>query len=305
MARGYFDDVVSGDDIPVKNLCNLCRGSRLLCGRSRCPLMERDYGRRKSRGITESTDLAGSSPPAVFVGRVGYPKVDIGPMVPGMYGDTYDMDRPELWKGRSIGDIIDMRSGLVRGKYRIDATDPASGGRIVSKVQDLALTERPVDVEARFEHKPRARVTLDDEVQPFGPSARLERMRKANGKWEQNLEKGYYDTDMTAVDAVLQAYNSGSYISDIQKAFSVGVFGQQANRRFVPTRWSITAVDDIIGKDYLTRTRWYPPIDDYRVYYYEELDNRWAVILMPTTWRFELIEAFYPGSSWNPFGKEV
>ena len=305
MKGGFFDDMVAGGDVVKSGLCAICKGGHLLCGKERCPLMIKFYSRQKTMPMIDMKDLAGSSPPAVFVGRYGYPKVDIGPLVPGEFGDTSVMDRPEMWGGKSIDEIVDFRFRLVRGKYRIDATDFAKSGRIVEDVQSLALTERPVDVETSFFDRPRGRLVLDDEVQPFGPSARMETMTKSNGKWEQNLEKGYYDTDMKAVDAVLQAYNSGSYISDIQKAFSVGAFGQDKNRRFVPTRWSITAVDDMIGKDYLSRTRWYPPIEDYRLYYYEELDNRWAIILLPATWRFELIEAWYPGTSWNPAGERI
>ena len=145
---------------------------------------------------------------------------------------------------KSIDDIVDFRFRLVRGKYRIDAR--TSGlRRIVDQVQELALTEKPVEVEANFSQKPQGRVILDDEVQPFGPSARMERMRAANGRFEKYLERSFYDTDMKAVDGVLNAYRNGTLISEIQKAFSVGTMGIDKNRRFVPTRWSITAVDDI------------------------------------------------------------
>ena len=157
-----------------------------------------------------------------------------------------------------------------------------------------------MDVEANFRERPHGRIVLDDDIQPFGPAARMEGLKKGNGKWERNLEKNYYDTDLRAATAVVEAYNNGTLISEIQKAFSVGTMGVDKRRRFVPTRWSITAVDDIIGRDYLKRTRFYPTIDEYRVYYWEQLDNRWAILMMPTTWRFELIEAWYPGTSWNP-----
>lgn len=306
MAEEGFFGAISTDLATAKSgLCAICKGAHLLCGKRVCPLMVKFYARQKSMPLVDMRDLAGSSPPGVFVGRYGYPKVDIGPLVPGEFGDTTIMDRPEMWMGKSIPDIVDFRYKLVRGKYRIDATDFARSGRVVDDVQELALSAAPVDVEARFRERPRGKLVLDDEVQPFGPSARLEGFRKSNGRWERNLERGYYDTDMRAADAVLNAYRNGTYISEIQKAFSVGTMGAGSRRRFVPTRWSITAVDDIIGKDHLSRTRWYPPIDDFRVYHYEQLDNRWCVCLMPTTWRFELIEAWYPETSWNPLGRNV
>ena len=35
------------------------------------------------------------------------------------------------------------------------------------------------------------------------------------------------------------------------------------------------------------------------------LDNRWAILMLPCTWRFELIEAWYPNTTWNPMGKDI
>ena len=94
-------------------------------------------------------------------------------------------------------------------------------------------------------------------------------------------------------------------ISRIQKAFSVGAFGIEQNRRLVPTRWSITAVDDILGKDMLKTTKTFPLINEFRVYDWDQLDNRWSVMLTPTSWRYELIEAWYPNTVWNPMGQQV
>ena len=299
---GFFDEMVKeeGAGSVKSGLCVICKGAHMLCGKERCPLMIKFYSRQRSRPITSSKDLAGSSPPGVFIGRYGYPKVAIGPLLPGEFGDTKVMDTPEMWMGKSIDDVVSMRDGLVRGKFTIDAKDQSKWGKDVLTVQELSLTKDPVSVEAKFSERPHGRIVLDDEIQPFGPSAKMESFSKSNGKWERNLEKGYYDTDENAKSAVLEAYYNGTLISEIQKAFSAGTLGVQKNRRFVPTRWSITAVDDIIGKDYLSRTRWYPTIDDYRVYHFEQLDNRWCIIMLPTTWRFELIEAWYPDTAWNP-----
>ena len=302
----FFEAAAAYNDAPVKSgLCSICKGAHRLCGKDRCPLMIKFYSQQKTRPLIDAKDLAGSSPPSVFVGRYGYPKVDIGPLVPPEFGDTSVMGRPEMWVGKSIDEIVDMRFRLVRGKYRIDATDFTKYGRMVDAVQEVALTERPIDIETTFSQKPRGRVVLDDDIEPFGPSARMEAMSIGNGRFERNLERSFYDTDMRAVDAVVSAYRGGTLISEIQKAFSVGTMGTGKRRRFVPTRWSITAVDDIIGKDLLKTTKWNPTIDDFRLYLWEELDNRWAILLMPCTWRFELIEAWYPNTTWNPTGKSI
>ena len=302
----FFEEAAVSNGPGVKSgLCSICKGAHRLCGKDRCPLMVKFYSQQRTRPLIDSTELAGSSPPSVFVGRYGYPKIDIGPLIPPEFGDTSLMGTPERWVGKSIDEIVDFRFRLVRGKYRIDATDFRRSGRMVDGVQELALAARPVDVETTFSKKPEGRIVLDDNIEPFGPSARMERMELGNGRLERNLEKSFYDIDMKATDAVVSAYRNGTLVSDIQKAFSVGTMGIDRNRRFVPTRWSITAVDDIIGKDLLKTTKWNETIDEFRIYQWTELDNRWAILMMPCTWRFELIEAWYPNTTWNPTGKTV
>lgn len=302
----FFDRmVVANNGSDSSSLCIICKGARRLCGKDRCPLMIKFYSQSKTVPLIDTTELEGCSPPAVFVGRYGYPKVDIGPLVPPIFGDTTEMDTPEMWVGKPIDDIVDFRFKLVRGKYRIDATDFKSAGKIVDQVQQLALTEKPIEVEALFSQKPKGRVILDDEVQPFGPSARMEKMKAGNGRFERYLERSFYDTDMLARDAVINAYRNGTLISEIQKAFSVGTMGIDKNRKFVPTRWSITAVDDMIGKDLLKTTKFNNTIDEFRIYEWYELDNRWCILMMPCSWRFELIEAWYPNTTWNPAGRQV
>ena len=218
--------------------------------------------------------------------------------------DTSLMDTPEMWVGKTIDEIVDFRFSLVRGKHRIDALNFENGGRIVDLTRDIALSRSPLEVEARFTNKPSGRLVLDDEVQPFGPSARLENMQIGNSKYDQRVEKAFYDRDLNATQAVRGLYRNGVLISKIQKAFSVGAFGVDKKRRFVPTRWSITAVDDILGKGLLSNTKYYPTINEWRVYDWEQLDNRWSILLMPLSWRYELIEAWYPNTAWNPMGRQ-
>lgn len=263
------------------------------------------YSFSKTSKLIDSLDLLGSSPPGVFIGRHGYPKVDIGPLVPPEMGDTSILDTPEMWMGRSIDDIIDFRFRLVRGKHRIHVSEFQDYGRIVDYTRELALAVNPLEVEANFLKRPHGRIVMDDEVQPFGPSGRLRDMIIGNPKWDHKIERSYFDTDLKAADAVVGLFKEGVMVSRIQKAFSVGAFGVEKSRRFVPTRWSITAVDDILGKSLLSRTKTYPVIDEFRVYDWDQLDNRWCVVLMPTPWRYELIEAWYPNTAWNPAGRQI
>ena len=55
----------------------------------------------KYGNLFSSDHISGSSPPSVFVGSYGYPKVGVGPMVPPIHGDTSVLDIPEKWLGKS------------------------------------------------------------------------------------------------------------------------------------------------------------------------------------------------------------
>jgi len=94
-------------------------------------------------------------------------------------------------------------------------------------------------------------------------------------------------------------------VSKIQKGFSVGAFGLGKKRKIVPTRWSITAVDSILSGHLMEKVRTYPIVNEYRVYESGYIDNRFEILMMPERWSYESIEAWYPGSAWNPQGKEI
>ena len=175
----------------------------------------------------------------------------------------------------------------------------------MDQTRELALSVDSVDVELALMKPPRRSLILDDDVQPFGPSAPVRDLRVGNARWDQQIEKAYYDTDLKAVDAVKGLYSSSVMVTKIQRAFSVGAFGLEQNRRLVPTRWSITAVDDILSKDLRENVKTYPEINEYRVYESRYLDNIFEVLMLPQAWSYEAMEAWYPGTIWNPNGKNV
>jgi len=277
----------------------------MLCGKTRCPITVKFHSKNKIQPLIDKLTIGGASPPSVFIGRYGYPKISIGPMIPPLMGDTSIIDTPEMWLDRSLDDIVDFRSMLIRGKHLVDIHDVESSNKIVEYTKELALSKNSVFTEAIFSKKPRGRIAFYDEAQPHGPTAPLKKFDITNPKYEQNIEKAYYDTDLKSREAVFNLYKKGVNISKIQRAFSVGAFGVKKFRRFVPTRWSITAVDSTLGLELLKKTKTNPWINEYRVYYHDQFDNRWAILMMPTKWMYELIEAWYPNTTWNPYGRGI
>jgi len=287
------------------SLCVACKGSRFLCGKTRCPIMLKTNYFLKSVPLMASEDISGVSPPSVFIGRIGYPHVYAGPLVPPIHEDTSLFDLPEQWFGRTMDEIVGFRSLLVRGKHRVHVKEFMTAGKIVDQTRELALAENSVDIELNLTKKPRGLIFMDDDVQPFGPSAPIRDLHVGNAHFEHRIEKAYNDIDLKAVQAVKELYSRGVIVTKIQRAFSVGAFGLEKNRRLVPTRWSITAVDDIIGKDLIKNVKTFPEINEIRVYESIYLDNLFEIIMIPNRWSYESIEAWYPGTVWNPNGKDT
>ena len=63
---------------PSKSLCSVCKGGKMLCGKTTCPIMARLGAYNTMFQGVKGTEIDGSSPPSVFVGRFGYPYVQIG-----------------------------------------------------------------------------------------------------------------------------------------------------------------------------------------------------------------------------------
>ena len=305
ISRGKQHTISPVEQKTTLSRCALCRGTKYLCGKSRCPVIVRYHAHKKAEPLISTMKLGGASPPSVFIGRFGYPKVSIGPLIPPIMGDTSLIDTPELWLDKSIEDIVDFRMQLVRGRFPVEVTDVESSHRVVEFTRELALAKNSVFTEAVFAKKPAGRVAFYDEVQPHGPSAPIKMLDITNPRYEQHVEKAYYDTDLKARDAILNVYHNGVRVSKIQRAFSVGAFGVRKFRRFVPTRWSITAVDSTIGAALMKKTKTYPWINEYRLYQVNQFDNRWIVLMMPSEWQYELIEAWYPKTTWNPYGRGI
>ncbi|HEY3525767.1 MAG TPA: hypothetical protein VGK47_06200 [Nitrososphaeraceae archaeon] len=243
--------------------------------------------------------IEGATPPSIFVGRHGYPKVKLGPMVPPMHGDTTILDKPEMWSGKSIEEIVCYRLSLVRGVMIYDIHTPA--GRYIESLQELAMANKPAESEALFEKKPVPDLEqvkkkgFDIESVPFGLVGDLKSFRTSCSiRADERLENAYYDTDLEAKSAIVSLYGKGVDLSTIQRIFSLGMLGSAKKRRLVPTRWSISATDDIVSSYLVKNTETNNVVDCFEVYKYSHLGNYYSIILIPDQlWSFEMQEAWF------------
>jgi len=280
--------------------CVVCHGDWKRCKLVVCPYLGKVRRWFEDQKPLQSTELFGASPPTAFVGSWGYPRLLAGPMVPPVQEDTSLMDAPETWLGLNVWDILRFRLSLVRGKTsrRIQAAvDPDP---LLRTIQEGAMAGRPVDTELHLTKRPYLEGPFMARAAPSGPSAEIKTLRLTeNPSIPRRVDYVTEDTDLKAVGGVLDLYEHGIAQSAITRVFSVGLLGLGRNRKLVPTEWSITAVDDILGKRLREEIRDAPWIDEHRVFTHHALGNAVTVLLMPTAWMFEGLEA------WNVEDKTV
>ena len=277
--------------------CVICKGKGL-CGRPRCPILERF---KAVETIPVSDNLFGASPPSVFVERKGYPDIFAGPLVPPNVGGSearqYD-DPKELLK-IGIDEVIGLRSRLVRSYTRMDVMDAkAPKNPFLLTSQELAMAEVPVDTEVWFTKPVDVNVAFDGTLMPMGPAGEIKKITLAeNPKVPGKVDYLVSDTDVLAADSIRELHRHDISQHHITRIFSIGLLGRE--RRLVPTRWSITAIDDMVGKMLLDDIRDYPEIRDIVIFTSEKFGNHFEILLIPRCFSFELIEIWHPNSVWS------
>lgn len=279
----------------TKELCALCKGVRKLCGASVCPILAKKaiiYQSEIPRELVKE-EVAGYSEWAL-VGEYGYPKVRLGPLsavsaVPW---------KPEYWAEKRL----DFSQIL---RFRIASLYPFRFWKIhkppdpSSPLGESLLSIKPILVELKLRKPPKIQLKLDADIPPFGGSAPLQKIDLGeNPKIPRKVDSLILES-VKASEGVVELRKAGLSVYYIQKLFSVGFLGSPINRRVVPTRWSITAVDSIVGNSNLRKVRYSPSFAQSQLYHWEYLGNRYYIIIIPSDfWYMEMFEIWLPNSVW-------
>jgi hypothetical protein len=281
-------------------LCIKCKGKGL-CGRLRCPILEKFKSFQSIAPVISGDSVFGASPPAVFVGSFGYPRVSAGPLIPPLANESEAsvFEDTSAWANMQIQDIISMRSRMVRANTNFHVKDARrKENPLLVKAQELALSRKPVDTEAWFFKAPKQELKFDAVLTPMGPSGLVKNFELAeNPNVPKKVDYLVYDTDALAKDAVLELYKGDIPAEHITRLFSIGLLGKE--RKIVPTRWSITAVDDMAGKELADRIKDFPWISEIQLFSGTHFGNHFEVLILPRAYAFELIEIWLPKAVWS------
>ncbi len=248
-------------------------------------------------------DFFGSAP-APFVGRFGYPNINVGILSPPeITDDAWKFDAPEFWSATNhkIKDVLGYRSNLVNSKFKANVIDTkkigtsnnnvTEPGKYLQVSQEVALSLKPVDIEISLDKVPFFNISYGQEITPMGPSAQIKKaFLTENPHIKPAVEKVYSDTDLKSVDAINYLYNKGFTTNYLSEILSVGTLGAKKDRKLVPTRWSITATDDIIGKNLIEEVKEHTAYTDYMAFFGGYMSNYYLILFFPDVFSYELFE---------------
>ena len=248
--------------------------------------------------------LDSNSPPSVFIGsKLRYPLVNVGILSPlERDEDAWIYDDAKYWADNDfqIEDIIRLREGLLNSRFQSKVQDSRLNKKFLQIAQEIAIASKPVDIEIELKNRLKVGRGKDRIVTPHGMRAGLKKAKiTSNVKIHRKVDKVMND-EIKASEGIDLLYRSNFDEYSLSKILSVGVLGLKKNKKLVPTRWSITATDDMIGKRLLQQVRDFKWIEDYELFFGEFMGNCYLIMLFPNLWNYELFELYLPGSSWNP-----
>ena len=278
-------------------LCIRCKG-RGFCGRQQCPHQLKLNSKVKVKDLLKS-DSFDSASPAPFVGRFGYPNVNIGILAPPEKSeDTWLYDAPKYWANKNfqIPDIVDFRSSLINSRFNANVR---VRNKFLEISQEVGMASLPVDLEFNLHQKPQFHLNADSTLAPTGPNAKLKQLEiTSNPKIHTKVDKVNSDVDLKANEAILYLNKHGFDENFLSKMLSVGTIGVKKDRKLVPTRWSITATDDMLGKNLIKEIKDYKE-SEYFAYFGGYLGNYYLFLFFPEVWSYELFETYMPNASYN------
>lgn len=231
-------------------------------------------------------DYAGQTP-NIFVGRFGYPNINVGFLNTEFYNENDDV---KLWKNKAytIPKIIDLRTNLINAPFKTSIKD--FNNKLIGMAQEVSQAQKPVDVEVNLTKKPTFSLRLNQEAAPHGPTVAFKKVAVTeNVAIPKAIDAAVSATDVKAADALTVLYKKGYDEHALIKLISVGNLGVKTQRKLVPTRWAITATDDVLGKHLIEEVKAFQTYD-YTVYFGSYLGNYYLILCFPDVWEYELFE---------------
>lgn len=259
-----------------------------ICGQEECERHLYSIGR-----VSTKKEFTGSSPPEIFVGRWNYPNVYTGILAPEEQGNTELFASHEQWhkKKLSINEIASLRNKLIYGRTQQHIAKARERNKFTEVMHEIAMTHKSVSTEFKLKKAIHRHAENHATTPLITRAAPVEHViLQENAPVKPKVDYLVNDSDVKSTIAMTELQEAGIQTSTIMKLLSAGLLGRKTARKLVPTRWSITAVDDTLSKQKLEKIRLFQELGEIRLFTAEYLGNHYEFLLLPGTYAFEVIE---------------
>lgn len=229
--------------------------------------------------------------PAPFIGRFGYPYVNVGVLSPPeQTPEAWLYDAPRTWSSSqyTVPQIINLRASLLNSRFKAQIQQT---GKLLDIAQQVGMASKPVPIEVSLFEKPSFHIQTNPYTAPMGPNAKLKKLDITSNPFiHTKVDKVVADTDWKAADAVNYLFQHHFDENFLAKLLSVGAVGIKASRKLVPTRWAITATDDMLGRQLIQEIKEHAVINECTAYFGGYLGNYYLILMFPEVWSYELFE---------------
>jgi len=228
------------------------------------------------------------SAPNVFVGRHGYPNLNVGFLAPVEIKDSTIYDSPREWRKQDFDQktVLALRQELVNSRFK---TNIKGSVKFLDYAKEVGMAEKPVEIEVNIKNT-RQGFEVSPFVAPMGPRAELKRISiTSNPKIGHAVERVVSDNEYKATSALAELYDKHYDENFLTKLLSTGNLGLKTERKLVPTRWAITAVDDTISKHLIDEIKSFQESEAI-AFFNGYFGNYFLVMFFPGEWSYELIE---------------
>ncbi len=253
-----------------------------------CPLYTKIYSYKKIEKELDKDEFDSSSR-TPFVSRFGYPNISVGVLAPPGVNDATNYDAPRQWSaaGFKIPEIIELRSSMVNSRFPVSVKQ---SNKELEKAQEISMAQKAVTMDVALKQRPKFRVVLRPDVAPMGPNADLKGITLTeNPRVPRAVDKAVSDGELKATEAFAEMSRNGIDEGHLTRLLSVGLLGMKKDRKLVPTRWSITAVDDNLGKQQIQKIKDFKQAD-FMAFFGGYLGNNYLIMMFPGIFSYELFE---------------
>ncbi len=223
----------------------------------------------------------------VLIGSKSYPLVNSGLLV-----NKYDkkFDSYYFLKNKSgFSSIVMTRRSFLNASAKVSVK---SGEVFIEKIKEAGLSYNPVRSEINFGGSI-SLFSKPSELLPHGPMLKLKNFSIVENFKVPGFVDKVVNDDLKAEEGLNLLYKKSYTTEYLSQLLSTSNLGSETERKLVPSRWSVTAVDDIIGKG-LKKNVGVDSFSNILFFKNTYLGNDFYIFLFPGSWEFELVE-YYRG----------